>query len=99
MVGLEGSWKGTEPWDPTVVGMEGSLKITRPWDPTRFGLEGSLKAMEPWDPTVVGVGKVLEDHTSTGSHTPTFLIMCAAACQPRVPMCLLQEMLRCVADS
>lgn len=29
----------------------------------------------------------------------TFLIMWAAACQPRVPMCLLKEMLRCVADS
>lgn len=34
-----------------------------------------------------------------GTQAPTFLIMCAAACQPRVPMCLLKEMLRCVADS
>lgn len=36
---------------------------------------------------------------SAQDHAPTFLIMCAAACQPRVPMCLLKEMLRCVADS
>lgn len=32
-------------------------------------------------------------------EVPTFRIMWAAACQPRVPMCLLKEMLRWVADS
>lgn len=34
-----------------------------------------------------------------GAEVPTLRIMWAAACQPRVPMCLLKEMLRCVADS
>ena len=34
-----------------------------------------------------------------GPEVPTLRIMWAAACQPRVPMCLLKEMLRCVADS
>lgn len=32
-------------------------------------------------------------------EAPTLRIMWAAACQPRVPMCLLKEMLRWVADS
>lgn len=34
-----------------------------------------------------------------GLGVPTLRIMWAAACQPRVPMCLLKEMLRWVADS
>lgn len=34
-----------------------------------------------------------------GRWSLTFLIIWAAACHPREPMCLLKEMLRCVADS
>lgn len=43
-----------------------------------------------------------EPHLPREGHrqeAPTLRIMWAAACQPRVPMCLLKEMLRWVADS
>ena len=52
--------------------------------------------------TLAGEGRAVEPgpmKRGCGPEVPTLRIMWAAACQPRVPMCLLKEMLRCVADS
>lgn len=57
-------------------------------DALRKHLDPSMpELLPPWRGCGVGVG------------APTLRIMWAAACQPRVPMCLLKEMLRWMADS
>lgn len=57
------------------------------------GLGALGKRLDP------SVPELLPPWRGGGGGVHTLRIMWAAACQPRVPMCLLKEMLRWVADS
>lgn len=64
----------------------------------RIGARVGLRQGTPWRWADSPKGP---RHQAPGDNrgAPTLRIMWAAACQPRVPMCLLKEMLRWVADS
>lgn len=69
----------------------------------RATFQGMLRreglCITPWEDRRHGHGVGFLTFFLPACEVPTLRIMWAAACQPRVPMCLLKEMLRWVADS